>query len=387
MNDLKVNNPMKKFPLYALSEKATADEMRDAAVRAMKDGITVKWKAPGFFILDKYMTDESARFLRYNTDKVYSGLPYTNGNTGILTWLEFYNPEDGSMTVDMPTLLYQLGNACFIAVMLAWSAVHPHWDLYAAPNTFFYDDVVKVGPYELFREKWVEKADYDTTFICEQNGEQMLYESYAALRGADAISYRRADDDHTAMAAKAPNVVRNPDGTINGEKSTLVIMEQSMDFRPADEDGQKVCYFGSTDKVVTFAHLWKEQFIPYTLKQFTGEKSYEKAELRIDKAENGEVKNFSDLNKCLILSNYKIISLTSIVSEKDGTECGRYKVVLTYAHNATNTCFKYPGKGVPQLDFIDFDFVPGKEYRFDLAVRVGTGEVFHPITFDFTAKE
>ena len=96
----KVNSPMKGWPCYALPKGASTDEIRAMAVKAMRDALTIKWVAPDYYTLDKYMTDLSARFLHFRPDRVYAGMAYTNGNTGILTWLHFYDFETG-LTVTM----------------------------------------------------------------------------------------------------------------------------------------------------------------------------------------------------------------------------------------------------------------------------------------------
>lgn len=380
-----VNRPMKGFPSYALTKDATPDQIRDAALRAMRDALTVKWKAPANFLLDKYMTDWSPRFLKYTTDRVFAGMPYTNGLSGIESWLEYYDFETGEMKTDMYTLLYQLGNACFSSAMFAWCTVQPDFIVHGAIETFYCDSVVPVGPYELFRDKWIaNEGEYSTTYICEQNGQQTMFESYAAVKGADALSYRRADDDHTIMAAQAPTVVRNADGTIDGEKSFLVLMEQSMGFRPVEEDGQTVYYFGSTDKVKTFNQLWKEQFIPYTLKIFTGEESYTPAVVSVEEVENGEVKNFDDLKKCFLKANYKMVSLVSVIRDEQGTSVEECKHVLLKVPMDRLLAFRFPGKGLANLQNMSSHLEKGKNYTYEVTTRLANGLVFQPIKFAFT---
>ena len=380
----KVNSPMKEWPCYALPKGASADEIRAMAVKAMRDALTVKWVAPDYYTLDKYMTDLSARFLHFRPDRVYAGMAYTNGNTGILTWLHFYDFETGLMKTDMPTLVYEMGNACFIGAMWGWSAVLPDWWLWNAPDTFLQEDIVPVGPYRLEREKWILLHDYSTTALCALNGEQVLYESYACVKPADLLSYRRPEDDHTTMVTEDPVVVRNPDGTIDGEQSYVMVQEQAFRGAPAEEDGQTVYYYGNTAHKCFFKNLWKAQFIPYTHKIFTGEKPYVPA--RIDLEGVSGVKGWEDLKACTIHSPYKIISIDVSIREsgENGVVLSRQKQVLMRRHHELTYSLRYPGKALPDLDWMDCSKLEkGKTYTYEVSMMVATGETFKPISFEF----
>jgi len=377
-----VNRPMKNLPCYALPKGAKTDEIRAMAVKAMRDALTVKWTAPAPYILDKYMTDLSSRFLRFRTDRVYSGMAYTNGNTGILTWLQFYDAETGEMKADMPTIAYELGNACFIGAMWGWSAVLPDWWLWQAPDTFLQEDVVAVGPYRLEREKWILLHDYSTTALCNLNGEQVLYESYACVLPADLLSYRRPEDDHTVMAVEAAQVVRLPDGRIDGENSSILCQEQAFRYAKETADGQEVYSFGNTAHRMTFAQLWRAQFIPYTHKILTGEKPYVPARIDVEGVEKAD--GFDTLKSCTIHSTFKIITLDVDILDENGESKSNYHQVLMRRHHEMTTSLRYPGRALPDLDFLDCSKLEhGKRYSYCLRMLVADGESFEPVRFDF----
>lgn len=384
----KVNRPMQVLPCYALPAGASTDEIRAAAVRAMRDALTVNWTAPGAYILDKYMTDLSSRFLRFTPDRVYSGMAYTNGNTGILTWLQFYDPETGMMRTDMPTLVYELGNACFIGAMWGWSAVLPDWWLWNAPDTFLQEDIVAVGPYRLEREKWVFLHDYSTTAICALNGEQTLYESYACVKPADLLSYRRPEDDHTVMAVENAVVVRNPDGSVDGDRSSVLCQEQAFRYAPAESDGQTVYRFGNTSHRISFRSLWYARFIPYTHRIFTGEKPYVPAAVTIEGVKDGCVGSFEDLKTCTLHSTFKIITAEVSVTDTDGAVLTGHKQVLMRKHHENTLSLRYPGRALPDTDFLDCSMLKdGKTYTYTLSLLVADGERFTPVTFPFVYRK
>ena len=119
-----VPQPMTERPVYTLSENATIQEMRETAVRAMKDMLSIQWSTDEEINYNKTGA-VSQKDYHYDPNTTYCGLPYADGQTTIYAWLEYYDYRSGQTNFagDGAWLNANLGNTCAGSLMWAWSTV------------------------------------------------------------------------------------------------------------------------------------------------------------------------------------------------------------------------------------------------------------------------
>ena len=68
----------------------------------------------------------------------------------------------------------------------------------------------------------------NTPSVCNANGKQIMYESYAQLKPADGLytQYNEAKNSHMRMVAAAPTVVLDEAGNIDGLQSFVTYLDQ-----------------------------------------------------------------------------------------------------------------------------------------------------------------
>ena len=133
-----------------------------------------------------------------------------------------------------------------------------------------------------------ESPTYTNTDIFPLNSKQTIYEGYALLEPGDIVTtYTTGGAIHIRIASATPNVVRNSDGTINGEKSTITFNEQGsalwsffkapngsivsykdvdLDVFTAQNPGYQYLYTSVTrpDWEYTFADMYNTYYVPQT---------------------------------------------------------------------------------------------------------------------------
>ena len=222
--------------------------------------------------------------------KVYGGLPYVSRGAGNLYRLaEIYDPETGELdrSSDIFENIRYFGNACSGAACMAWARVVT--SAYLGYTMFLTEanGFLPVGPYRYGRENvtMLSKHDpngYSCRMICDENGEQTMFESYALMKPADGVGCC----GHVRMNSAVPTVVRNSDGTINGEESYTLMREQGCypshpnHIRIAP-DGSHYLAQGAVDVKYTFRKLFDKDYIPFTFAEFQDPSRVEPARIRL----------------------------------------------------------------------------------------------------------
>ena len=178
-------------------------------------------------------------------------------------------------------------------------------------------------------------ATWTNTDIFPLNSKQSILESYTALEPGDLIiSNTSTGGIHIMIAAATPKVVRNTDGTIDPNKSSIVINEQGATlnyfFRTpsgsivsypalgdadavadllAKSPGYEFLYLSCTrpDNEHTFATLYNDYYAPYTLAEYeTGMVEDLDFQSVLVPKENDITKGFT----AAVSANYHICKLT-----------------------------------------------------------------------------
>lgn len=234
-----------------------------------------------------YTIESQKRVRRLLGGKVYGGLPYVSRGAGNLYRVaEIYDPETGTLdtTSDIFDNIRYFGNACSGSASMAWARVVT--SAYLGYTMFMTEanGFLPVGPYKYPVEN-LTKFTLDKVgckSICDFNGENTIYESYALLQPADGM----VCDGHVRMNSKLPLVVRREDGSIDPDQSFAWMREQNCyvgsDVNPRLEpDGTHYTVQGYVDMRYSFRRLFDAGFIPFTFREFSNPALVEPARIRL----------------------------------------------------------------------------------------------------------
>lgn len=277
-----------------------------------------------------------------NNGTLYAGLPYVTAGSGSLYRVaNYYNPETGVITIT-PFLnnARWFGNACSGGVCTAWSRVINSVKFGYTMQMTQGNGYVNVGPYTYpndfknFEDN--HRNNYDAKAVIKDNSEQIMYESYAATKPADGI----VNTGHVRMVVEMPNVVRNADGTIDGNRSTLIYCDQicyntSEKYKRTQSDGTVYFTQGGVDVEVTFAELYGGSYLPFTFKEFLGTDPVDKAVVTASGIEGKTSITYSELQNSVITSNYNISDVIFTMRDESG------KVLIPSRYLRSGTFFIY----------------------------------------------
>ena len=398
-------------PSYVIPEKEPEDPearlawRRDVAEAYMRHMMSVRWKTTAAVT---YSADNSSQgvendsadqIVRLVPGVIYQGIPYTHGGGSGYSFLALATgvDEDGVYILEgLSTDLMngysgntlnnrsRLGNDCADAVFWAWAQVSASiqfpYTNYMIPSY----GCLPVGDY-IFTE---EPMMWATANLCEQNGMQRMFEAYAQLQKADALVRINATKaGHTIMAVSA-QVVRNPDGTIDGEKSHIVYLDQDLacerDYEKYydEELGKEVFLCEKLDKTMTFDRLFQVGYLPITCKELIDPTPLPKAEA----TDEVTAPTLENLFTGRVKSNYRIANVTvRILDEKEQTvqksTCFGLQEDM-YALDLSR--FADPKEQLLLSGKLDQEALPRGSYTCRVSCRLSTGEeiIFREFTFE-----
>ena len=335
----KVSDPLTPALLAALpvaNASMTTDQLRDICVEYVKLSVSFQWVPDQSFDYEANQFDGTP--VHYTEGKLYGGLPYVNLASGNLYRLfDYYDTETGVMNMKFLSKNLDLfGSACSGTASWGWHRV-----INSATLSWTYDlnqknGLIKVGPYEYDAE--IQRFGQDGApggkEIARNNGEQVMYASYAQTKKADCF----VTDGHVRMNGASPVVVYKEDGvTIDGDKSYIVQVEQglfttSSYHKRVSRDGVEYMIQGNegknadgSDFYYTFKDLYSGGYLPHTFKEFLG----------LDPVEPGKVTRFDyeggtftaksgELEGKMMETNYVISHTITTVTNESGAEVLRY---------------------------------------------------------------
>ncbi|MBO4411632.1 MAG: hypothetical protein J5794_05550 [Lachnospiraceae bacterium] len=388
LNRPEVESPMRTAPNYAFDHEPTVRELRETAVRAMRDMLTVQWYTPVSFTYRK--TGAAAgKTYKFYKGVHYAGLPYTDINASLFGFLEYVDPKTGRLltesvidTEHYPNLGQSvnrtIGNTCSGSTGYGLFSVCS--SLRGTPVS--YTMTVKNGyypvgdfTYDTSINEFMEVGSahpVTTTGICEEYGAERIYECYALADAGDLVDMQGENRSagHSMMIVGAPTVVRNPDGTIDGAKSTLPIQDQwtGNQFYPTGSEGE---YYEHTGRILhhdSFESLFQRGFLPFTTAEFSGRKPYTKACVTL--SGEGPAKDLKDLAFRRLSSNYPLAVVKLMEKQADGSEARKLLRVFNRSDIGRNVAFEYELSDLIQESASE----GGSGYR--LLAVVTTGETF-----------
>ena len=407
------NVPVLQNMLSRKAIDAFAVKSKDMSIQAMRQLCAdfFRFSKQAQWICDhdvEYICNASGTQDRMEEGQIYGGLPYTDLGTGNVYRTLDYMDENGVLNVSgainkkkfnkvYPFETFRnFGNQCANSAYVGWGRVINSADFNDAATMLQAKGFLRVGPYKYDDALSVYKEAYNTMDICRENGEQTMFESYAAMELADGlVNFTTAG--HVVMCTVAPVVVRNADGTINGEESYLCITEQTQKWtEQVTQGGQAYLMKSSVDDKRTFAKLFEKGYLPFTFAEFLGKHPIEDTVCQL--SYKGDTITARELFKTHITSNYGILDAYATITDNEGkalyhhaVRCLRFDCkdlhFARYAldekeHNNVDARGLFPAPGVYNVK-IDVQLATGEKPTVYVGkLEVEKAVVTDPLTWD-----
>ena len=293
------------------------NDMTEAELRQIcMDYIRLETEFPFKFREDfDYVVQSQKRPRKLLGGKIYGGIPYVSRGAGNLYRIaEIYDPATGELdaTSDIFDNIRLFGNACSGAASMAWARVVT--SAYLGYTMFMTEanGFLPVGPYRYSKENVTQfirgENGYNCQTICQENGPETMYESYALMKPADGL----VCNGHVRMNSAVPTVVRNADGTIDPDASYTYVREQvcyvgHKNHLRIAPDGSHYTAQGRVEYHNTFRQLLAEGYIPFTFAEFKDPSRVEPVRIRLAVE--------PELKERVLSANYAI---SDVFAELDG---------------------------------------------------------------------
>lgn len=380
-------------------DEMTPAQRRMLALNYFELQLTFRWRSN--MDIDDYPTTYSKKPKSLEQKYIYSGIPYQSGGTGNLyRWLEYYDEatgmmdlaraleenggygEDGAVTGvqlnengDVTYKKYRsfmaLFNQCSVASSWGWGRVVNSASLgwtydmnvrngFIPVGSYTYPDMQKI---DCFGEKTdANPTGFDTkdviAHVLSEKGINGMNECYAKMKPGDCI----VSGGH-AMMIKSVSMVYKADGTPDWSRCTAIAIDQGEGWATDSElEGVPYRRQGSVDTVYLFSYFQKNNYLPFTFREFLEESdpidkehiafydayiknnrgylaeaypdfNFSSTELeemtgeRVEKAtvwssvlQKSENLSASQLEEVVVASNYPISDVFVTVKDKDGKE-------------------------------------------------------------------
>ena len=308
----------------------TPEEAREAVIAFWRYVKTALWMVDEQYDIYEPKDDGTKVYKRsLEPGLVYAGLPYKGSSTGsIYRLLDFMDPETGVVDVsEAGREVLDFGGMCSSGCYWAWARVMNSAQYRWCADSVYSRGYLRVGPYTYpdFWTKYIEAGIQGTDDVCKENGEQIMFQSYAAMQVGDGGITLYEKNGHTNMCSVAPTVVYNEDGTINGDESWLCIIEQGAIW--VDEvsaGGIPYRYERSVERKFTFRQFYDGAYNPYTFGELIGTDPIEETEVSF--SHTGETITEKQLFNAKVTSNYNISDVYVYIYDAAGNEIYKHDV-------------------------------------------------------------
>ncbi|MBR3836606.1 MAG: hypothetical protein IKJ74_00530 [Clostridia bacterium] len=366
--DLDLPAKLKAIPIA--KESMTPDELRKICVDFMQLQNSFPFKLKEDL---NYWVERQNYKVYLKKEHVHAGIPYVNvGSASLYRWVEHFDPKTGE--VDMSKFGRNkrvFGNACSGGVSTSWARCITSAKLGWTHQFTQANGVIPVGPYTYPKdlESFHNPQKYTARSVCLENGEQVMYESYALVKPGDGLN----NPGHIRMFTGLSHVVRNEDGTIDGKKSYAICSEQGMvatapNHVRRQKSGKYYSAEGTVNIKYTFEDLYNTGYLPFTFKEFTGEAKVQKAVIK--HTPRRTVFNVNELEDVVLSCNYPMSDFFYTVTDPYG------KVVLdgvyrtpAFATYDIKLSTVLPLKEMARLEFFDGN------YKVNVDVQLYNGEI------------
>ena len=334
----------------------SVEEARQIVIDYAKKMARVKWvcKRDMDFTKGKSYTAS----LYYTAGETYYGIPYVSSR-GYTEKFEILLDSDRVYTGPI-TYETCIGNSCATAVRVSYDQVSPKVEFSSSFNIY---PVANMGTVQVGEYEWGEIKDlskFASLDVCHANGTQKIYEAYALLQPADAISERDKSGSsytgHARLISSLPNVVYDNTGKINGSRSSIKLIEQTSSF---DKTNTEMKTTWKIDKEFTFANLYSGGYLPLTLEEFV---SGDIPDLTIDFIDTDEDLLMTKKSVTgIVKSNYLVKYIGIFLYDKEGNVVSKAEYAPSKAEVSLGGQLMDP---IPST-------LPDGEYRLVIKARAG----------------
>ena len=353
------------------TEGMTPDEARTLCVDFFRYSKTVVWTPDETL---NYIRNKAGNADALNQGIIYGGVPYIGlGSGNIYRLMDYMDEETGVVDIsNAADVLKSFGNQCSIGAWWGWARAVNSSDYKWSQTCLVSHGLLRVGPYTYDDTLEELVVGYGTKEIMDENDQQTLFQSYAALKPGDGLVWYLGGG-HVAMCSSEATVVYNDDGTIDGEKSFITLVDQGMVWKDrTNEAGDAFKHKNGIDTKKTFFKLESDGFLPFTFKEFTGEDPIEKTEVAFSHA--GETITKAELFATKVTSNYSISDIYALVYDEKGNEVYKHAVRCIEA-NTEELAFTETAAADAEFDNIErWGELKAGTYTVKVIVQLGTGE-------------
>ncbi len=305
-----------QYPDYTFSGEPDPMELRLEAVQAVRDLLSIRWSTPSLITYRK-TGPMSEKAFRHEPDVTYAGTLYSNANTGLFQFLEYYDFETGRLIYPGETeeMKETLGAACADALIWGLTTVCPSvTGPYYPVHMVYKNGYLPVGDYTY--DLTVNSYNYLPTYrITQQNGATVMLDAYSKVLPGDMLT--SSVSNHAMMVISAPTVVLAADGGIDPENSYVMVQDQRAGsgegFYEVKEDGQLLRYSGRTNAKIAFAELLDKSYLPVTTAEFIGERAYVQAYAKLDRP----CSTPKELVSATVQSNYPLAVVRVVITDTE----------------------------------------------------------------------
>lgn len=341
-------------------------------------------------------TEDNEPVMLY-ADRIYQGLPYTHGSGSGYGFFSYASGQDenGVYTISgltdkdltgeadiIPGSIARQGCDCADTVFWAWARIASSISFRHTGEMTQSYGCLKVGAYTCD----LPRLTSSTKTITNSNGQDVMFQAYAQLQKGDAmVLYTNTAGGHAVMVVDAH--VEYTDGKIDGEKSYVVIIEQTTAAQQAQEHyyhdqlGQDVYICGAVDSQWSFDTIFKRGYLPVTCKELI-DPSPRPDETVTD---SNTPTTLDEVFNGTLTASYRIASVTVTVTQNGGTvqtatAYGRQKEQKAFSLLA----FVDPMEQDVMKGKLDMQALPAGSYRCTVTCLLSTGNSHTVHDFEFT---
>ena len=364
--------------LYKTDKDAAIKEARQIAIDFFTYAKTATWIPADTWNFTHHDNGDNPDTM--TGGQVYGGLPYVGlASSAIYRLMDFIDEETGVVNIYAAggkehELQKMFGNQCANGAYVGWCRFINSADYGGTPSMTLVRKFIPVGPYSYRADTQKWTTEYNTVQVCKDNGDQTMFQSYAALIPGDGvINFTSAG--HVMMVVSDPVVVYKEGTTeIDGEQSYLFITDQHVNFSTYQhEDGDTCQTANYIERKFTFAQLASEKsgYIPFTYKEWLGEDPIETPEYTC--SHTGETITVDQIYKTKFTSNYHIYDIYASIYNADGVEVAK---IGTHSNGASEYKLQFTRVGITSVLWGDLNKLKPAEYEYTvkLYLQSGTGE-------------
>lgn len=398
--------------MAALPENATDEQIlqyrRDLVEQQMRYMCTVRWtpsETIEYSLVNSSLGLEADRvsnpedIITLQKGVIYEGIPYTHGCQSAYAFLEYAvsETENGTLvfedltTEDLsgygkmePTRCCRIGTDCADQVFWAWNHISPSITFQVTSAMTPAYGCLLVGDYT----HDVQKLEH-TAQICEQNGMDVMFESYAKMLKGDAMVFINKKGAGHAIMNVEVHVVRNEDGTINGQESYAITLEQESGDERTQTDtyvdettGETIVRLQGIDRKYTFLSLYQKGYLPVTCKELIDPAPLAPAQV-VDSISEPSIDN---IFKGKVSCPYRISYVTIRIADDKGNtvqECTTFSIA-SEMHEFNLIRFISDVEKLVQKGAIDLDALDSGTYTVTHTAKLANGDAveFRNFTFE-----